>query len=271
MTFAHAIWFDDISERLCQMDDPMFFKAWRHNLDRLVNEQENDVRRISLRDMTGFPVDDLDVADMCEAVMRDLIKRLRKHTGPNTTSLYQRGYHYFMDHVAKEKEFCQIMEPNESEEARDEYIWTKSGLGGITFTCAPLYDDESAKWLTMQDPYLTLADVASVCDADMMSFFKENLAGNRIGNVYANGNVIDWHLKARKMSVRQAFVQNSNPRSKNLKAMMDMYPQLRHGNRPRALTAMNTIFILADNSVVYGMNQLNNRFGWFPVIDPTVV
>lgn len=262
----HAFWIDDLNERLNQLDDGALFKSWRQNLDRIVENKEDLVPQIELSSVSNFPKEDLAKADFVLSVMRDVMERLHRDTSASVVSLYKQSYHYAMDHVEIEREMRHPPAQNgpETVEEAAAFLEWKSGISAVTFTTTPLYSSYDASFLTVQDPFLTLAEIAVTCEGDSMSFFKENMNGQQIGNVHANANLIDRLLRNPAVSLRQAFANNAVMRNECLKAMITMYEHLNPRDRPRALTAMRNVCNLGDYQIRLGVDQLNPRYGWYP-------
>lgn len=263
---AHTFWFDDVNEAMIRCSDKSIFQAWRNNLARILDQKEDSVRRIPLNNLTNFPKEQLVKAEFCEKVLKDIMTRLAAVKRKNVKKLLQNSFHYFMDHVEHEAEMRHVPDKRSDPASKALFLQWKSGISAVTYTTSALYDDYSAGLMTVQDPFLTMAEITVTCEGDTMSFFKENMNGQRNGNVPANANLTDWHLQAAGMSLRQALKANADIRNKGLKAMMLMYEGLNPRDQKRAMTAMRCVLNLGDYQIRLGADELNPRYGWFPVL-----
>lgn len=266
LAFTLLILFDDISETLTLLPDPHPLSAFRHNNARIIHQRQEMMPRIDLSAISSFPRELLHLAQLHEDVFQDLHQRIRRHASVGVSRWHARAWDYFMDGVQLEPRLCQEASNGQlTKYSKAEMIAERAHSIGATVANSISNTDFCVSFLSPQDALISMSESAICSESDASTYFKEKLENENQGRI-VSVNTMDWYMQVKGMTEHEALVECYNTRNHIMKAMMDVLPHIQPHHQARYRRAIEAVLIYNDYSLVGGINQQNNRYGWYPAL-----
>lgn len=265
LQFSMIFTFDDIAEHLTTLEDKRLLQAYRHNAMRILRNRTQSEKKILLSHLSNFPSEYVEKSELQEQLQADISQRLLRHGGPLVQMRYAESFEYYLTGVDVGREIVAIVRDGcGNMYTHDEYMQGRChSAAGILVTSASM-DECDAVHYSPHDGSVTMVDLGMVTEADLTSYHREKSYDKYYGRL-VTCNYLDWPVLVGGKSVMRAARESVILHNHIVRHLENMLPLVPGRHRQRYTRCLHNILICNDYSFYVGMDQVNTRYGWYPI------
>lgn len=265
LQFTMIFCLDDLAEHLSTLENPNPLNTLRRHAIRVMRaattEDETKFNKIA-----DFPPELVEKASVQQHLLADYSQRLLRHAGQEVHRRYVQCFEYYLQGIDSGTQMVKAMQRGEAAHlyTAEQYMHARChSSAGILVTSASI-DATNAANFGPHYAGVSMVDLAIVTEADVTSYFKEKMSDRRYGSL-VTVNMLDWPIQVAGKSILTAAretMQLHNQVMWHLEKGMAFAPD---AHKPLFKRYLDNARLCMDYSFFAGVDQINMRYGWFPV------